>query len=367
MEKLRVAVLFGGRSTEHEVSIASATAVAQALDPARYEPLLVAIDHDGGWCFAEPEVGLLPDAVFGHPDSVEVFPAPMHGFDLRRAGEDASALRAPVDVVFPLVHGRGGEDGEIQGLLETSGVAYVGCGVLSSALCMDKVVSKRVLREAGIPVVPCLDTSRRELLAGAESFLRQVEERFGFPVFVKPANTGSSSGIERVRTRPALEGALHRAARFDLRVLAEPALRAREIECGVLGGHTPKCSIPGEIVYRGEFYDYEAKYLSEQSELLLPAPLDDAKAGEVRELAERAFRALSCWGMARVDFFLDRDTQKLVLNELNTLPGFTEGSLYPRAWETTGIPMPELCNQLIELALERKRERAQLEARYRGS
>ncbi len=361
-----MAVLFGGRSTEHEVSISSATAVVQALDPTRYESVLVAIDHDGGWSLAEPEAGLLPDAVFGHADAVAAFPTTARGFDLLGAGRDDSALRAPIDVVFPMLHGRGGEDGEIQGLLELSGVAYVGCGVLSSALCMDKVASKRLLREAGLPIIEWLDTTRRAILEQPGPFLDRIEKRFGFPVFVKPANTGSSVGIERASTRRELEAALRNAARYDLQVLAEPALRAREIECAVLGGYEPKCSVPGEIVYRGEFYDYEAKYLSEQTELVLPAPIDEAKALEVRELAERAFRALSCWGMARVDFFLTEDTRDLLVNEVNTLPGFTEGSLYPRAWETTGIPMPELCNRLIELALERQRERAQLETRYRS-
>lgn len=361
-----MAVLFGGRSTEHEVSISSATAIAEALDPARYEPVLVAIDHDGGWSFSEPEAGLLPDVVFSHADAVEAFPTPMRGFDLRRGDGDDSALRAPIDVVFPIVHGHGGEDGQMQGLLELSGVAYVGCGVLSSALCMDKVASKRVLREVGIPVVDWLDTTGHQIRAGDDSFLDQVEERFAFPVFVKPVNTGSSVGIERARTRKELESALHRAARYDLRVLVEPALCAREIECAVLGGHDPKCSVPGEITYPGEFYDYEAKYLSEQTELLLPAPIDEETTRKAQELARRAFLALSCWGMARVDFFLDEGSQGLLVNELNTLPGFTEGSLYPKAWESTGIPMPELCDRLIELALERQRERAQLETRFRS-
>ncbi len=364
--KLRVAVLFGGQSTEHEVSVHSATAIAQALDPARYDVVLVGIDHDGSWSFAEPDAGLLPEAVFGHGSAVRAFPTPANGFDLRAPGSGESILGAPIDVVFPIVHGRSGEDGELQGLLELSRVAYVGCGVLSSALCMDKVASKRILRDAGIPVLPWLDATRHEVRDQCAALLDRVAATFSFPVFIKPANTGSSVGIRRATNRDELRQALEEAAGYDLHVLVEPALDAREVECAVLGGHLPKASVAGEIVYEGGFYDYEAKYVSEATELVIPARLDEDTEAQVRELAERAFRALFCWGMARVDFFLGRDTGQLVVNELNTLPGFTEGSLYPRAWEVTGIPMPELCDQLIEHALERARARAETVTRYRS-
>jgi D-alanine-D-alanine ligase len=361
--KLRVGILFGGRSTEHEVSITSATTILHALDPARYEPVLIGVDHDGRWLAANAPTGLLPEAVFSSAAAVEVTPALDAGLGLsERLG---SARVAEIDVLFPIIHGRFGEDGTLQGLLELASVPYVGSGVLASALAMDKVATKRILRDADVPVVPCLDASRREVLRDPGPFIDRVEARFEYPLFAKPVNTGSSVGVTKARDRAELASGLADAARYDLRVLVEPGLDAREVECAVLGGHDPEASVPGEIRTRHDFYDYEAKYVSEETELVLPAPIDESTSERLRELAVRAFRVLGCWGLARVDFFLERASGELLLNELNTLPGMTEGSLYWRAWEASGLALPELVDRLIELALERHRERTELEIRYR--
>lgn len=353
--KLRVGILFGGRSTEHEVSVASATTVYEALDPARYTPLLIGIDPLGHWHRAASETGLSPAAFFDSPAASRVEPSL------------SPDLGLGVDVVFPVLHGRLGEDGALQGMLDLAGAAYVGSGVLASAAAMDKGATKRICREAGIPVVACLEESRRELLRDAAPFAERVEEEFAYPVFVKPVNTGSSVGISRARDRKGLLRALADAGRYDLAVLVEPALDAREIECALLGGDSPEASVPGEIRTRREFYDYEAKYLSADTELMLPAPIDEATTARLRDLAVRAFRALGCYGLARADFFLERGTGALFLNELNTLPGMTpEGSLFWRAWQASGVEVREGIDRLIELALERQRARAALEIRYRA-
>ena len=371
--KLRVGIVFGGRSTEHEVSVTSATTVLQAMDPARYSPVLIGIDHDGMWRVAEPELSLLPEGVFDCADAPRARPALGAGLELLRA-DGRTALAAPLDAVFPIMHGRGGEDGSLQGLLELAGVPYVGPGVGASALCMDKQLSKRALRDAGIAVVPALEAPRSELLADPAPFARRAIEAFGLPVFVKPSNTGSSVGVEKARDESALCAALRSAARYDHHVLVEPAIDAREVEVAVLGGDSPQASVAGEITYAAEFYDYEAKYASDRTRLWIPADLPEIQAEELRSAAVAAFRALKCWGMARVDFFVERATRgpsdrgsdggRWYLNELNTLPGFTDGSMYPRLWAATGIALPALVDRLIELALERHRIQSRLVVRF---
>jgi D-alanine-D-alanine ligase len=362
--KLRVGIVFGGRSTEHEVSVTSATTIFQAMDPARYAPVLIGIDHDGLWRVAEPELALLPEAVFDCPDAAHVRPAiGGGGLELLRA-DGRAALAAPLDAVFPIVHGRGGEDGALQGLLELAGVAYVGAGVAASAVCMDKQLTKRALRDAGIPVVPALEAPRAELLAEPAGFAARAIETCGLPVFVKPSNTGSSVGVEKARDERELRAALQRAARYDHHVLVEPAIDAREIEVAVLGGESPQASVAGEITYQAEFYDYEAKYASDRTRLWIPCDLPDTVTEPLRAAALAAFRALKCWGMARVDFFVERGSGSWYLNELNTLPGFTDGSMYPRLWAQSGIALPELVDRLIELALERARVQSRLLVRF---
>lgn len=366
MPKLRVGIVFGGRSTEHEVSVTSATTILKGLDPARYAPVLIGVDHEGRWHVAETEHQLLPEGVFASSAAVATFPSAGAGLDLREIRDGDNALQAPLDAIFPIIHGRGGEDGSLQGLLELADVPYVGPGVSNSALCMDKTLTKRVLRDAGVPVVPSREASRHELLRDSDAFVQVVEQEFGYPVFVKPSNTGSSVGITKAHTRADLLESIHIAARYDFNVLVEPALSAREIECAVLGGHAPEASVLGEIISAREFYDYEAKYVSDDTQLVIPAPLATERADQIRSLALEAFRALKCWGMARVDFFVERESERAWVNELNTHPGFTDGSMYPRLWEASGIALPELLDRLIELALERHREQSSLEVRFRS-
>ncbi|HTO52280.1 MAG TPA: D-alanine--D-alanine ligase family protein [Myxococcota bacterium] len=364
MSKPRVGILFGGRSTEHEVSVASATAISNALDRKRYAPVLIGVAHDGVWHVAEADSGHTPGSVIGAADTRQSFAGLRAGLELLRREDARPALAEKLDVVFPIIHGRGGEDGSLQGMLELAEIPYVGCGVLATALCMDKALAKALLRDAGIPVIPYREISRHEALLSTSEFENELEGAFPYPLFVKPTNTGSSIGVQKVRTRSHLHHAIKEAARYDHDVLVEPGVDAREIECAVLGGHAPQASQLGEVRYAAEFYDYEAKYASESTQILIPADVTPVQTEEMRRLALAAFRALKCWGMARVDFFLEKRTGKVFLNELNTLPGFTDSSMYPKLWEATGIALPELCERLIELAFERRRETASLEIKY---
>lgn len=365
--KMRVGILFGGRSTEHEVSVVSATTVLKALDPGRYAPVLLGLDQDGSWRVAETEQNLLPEAVFTSSDAGLCFPSLREGLEFLSREENRSALGQPLDVVFPIIHGRGGEDGSLQGLLEMAGVPYVGASVLATAICMDKTLTKRALRDAGVPVLPSVETTRHAALLDPYSLIGRVEGEFDYPVFVKPTKTGSSVGVRKATTPVHLHECIKEASRWDMDVLVEPAAKnAREIECAVLGGYEPQASVLGEIVTGSEFYDYAAKYVSDETQLVIPAPLPDEVSERIRALALEAFRVLKCWGMARVDFFVDRNSHAVCLNELNTLPGFTEVSMYPRLWEASGISLPHVVDRLIELALERHREQISLETRFQS-
>ncbi len=362
MAKLRVGLLFGGRSVEHEVSVTSATSILKALDPTRYEITLVAIDHDGRWHLGTP--ALPPEAtVRGQEVSLPAVPGER---TLVPGGPQAAALPATeLDVIFPIVHGRGGEDGSLQGLLELANIPYVGSGLLGSAVQMDKEVAKRLMHAAGLPVVPWqlvrAAELRRDTAAAAERALAEL----GVPVFVKPSNQGSSVGISRVSDPAALPDALREAARYDGKILVERAVDAREIEVALLGNDPIQASVAGEIRTGHEFYDYEAKYVDEDTELLVPAPISESQTRRVQELAIAAVEILEGAGLARVDFLLDRATGEFYVNEVNSLPGFTEGSMYPRLWEASGLPYPALLDRLIELALERHREGAAIETVYR--
>ncbi|TFG92715.1 MAG: D-alanine--D-alanine ligase, partial [Myxococcales bacterium] len=329
MEKLRVGLIFGGRSVEHEVSIASATSIQRALDPARYEVTLVAIDHDGRWHRGSPA---LPPEASVRGELVNL-PAAPGSHALVPTASAAGGPTSDLDVIFPIVHGRGGEDGALQGLLELAGIPYVGSGVLGSALQMDKEVSKRLLHAGGVPVTPWVLVRevelRRDPRAAAERALREIPT----PLFVKPANQGSSVGISRVDDPALLEAALLEAVRFDTKILIEPAIDAREIEVALLGSDRLEASLPGEIRTRHEFYDYEAKYVDEDTELIIPADLDDRQVRSAQRLAIRAGEILECEGLGRVDFLMDRATGELHVNEVNSLPGFTEVSMYPKLWE----------------------------------
>lgn len=360
MARIRVGLLFGGRSVEHEVSISSATSILQALDPDRYDVTLIAIDPDGRWRLGSGSELLPEKAVAG--SEVRLPPVP-GGMLLPEASSDASPRR--LDVVFPIVHGRGGEDGQVQGLLELAEIPYVGSGVLSSAVQMDKDVARRLLKAAGLPVVPDVVLRGADVSSeGRRAAAQAAVETLGLPVFVKPANSGSSVGISKARDLDALIEAIGEAARFDTKVVIEKAIDAREIEVAVLGNESPEASVPGEIVPSHEFYDYEAKYLDESTELHVPARLPEDVTKLLRSLALEAFHALEAEGIARVDFFVERETGAIFINELNSLPGFTESSMFPRLWAASGLPYPALIDRMIDLAIERHARRSRLQTRF---
>lgn len=362
--KLRVAVLFGGKSGEHEVSLASARSVMAAMDKDKYEIYPVGIDKAGQWLTTGDPMALLSAGPVPGGN-----PALQGGIVLQDARRDlvpgTHEQRFPqVDVVFPVLHGTNGEDGTLQGLLEMADLPYVGAGVLGSALGMDKAAMKAVLAAAQLPIVEYALVMRKAWRAQPERQIARVEAQFSYPVFVKPANLGSSVGVSKAHDRPELARALDLAARYDRKMLVERAVNAREIECGVLGNDDPVASVVGEVAPCNEFYDYDAKYVSEGSTLHIPASLPEATARRVQELAVRAFVALDCAGMARADFFLCRDTGTVYINELNTIPGFTSISMYPKLWAASGVPYPELIDRLIALALERHADKHTSETSY---
>jgi D-alanine-D-alanine ligase len=388
MGKLRVGILFGGRSGEHEVSLLSAASVLKAIDKTKYDVVPIGITKDGRWLTADHAERLLhggagaksdrptplragdPDATPGaallaQGEAVIVPPEPVR----RDSGMtpfriDASALRRTsdrainVDVIFPVLHGTFGEDGTIQGLLELADIAYVGAGVLGSSAGMDKDVMKSLFQAAGLPIVKHVTVLRGHWERDPKKVQRLVESKLKYPVFVKPANLGSSVGISKAHDRKELGPAIEEAARFDRKIVIEEGVggkkrKAREIECSVLGNDDPKASVAGEIVPCKEFYDYDAKYLDEGSELVIPAKITKTEMKKVQTLAIAAFQAVDCSGLARVDFLMDPKTHKITVNEINTMPGFTAISMYPKLWAASGVSYPELITRLIELGLER--------------
>ena len=388
--KLRIGVLFGGRSGEHEVSLLSAASVLKAIDRKKYDVVPVGISKEGRWLTSGESQKLLggeglqgnprnlragdPEstpgaAVLARGDSVIVPPEPpgrhhsLIPFQSSAAPEHRPAHQAiDVDVIFPVLHGTFGEDGTIQGLLELAGIPYVGAGVLGSAAGMDKDVMKRLFAAAGLPIVKHVTVLRGQWEKEPKKATREIESKLKYPVFVKPANLGSSVGISKVRDRKELGPAMDLAAGFDRKIVIEQGVggkkKAREIECSVLGNDEPKASVAGEIVPVKEFYDYAAKYLDEGSELLIPAKLSKRLTKEVQEMAIAAFKAVDCAGLARVDFLLDPTTEKLYLNEINTMPGFTAISMYPKLWAASGLEYPKLIDRLIDLAMERHAEKS---------
>jgi len=353
-KRLRVGVLFGGRSGEHEVSLASATSVIRGLDPDKYEAVPIGITKEGHWLIGAGAQKMLPEVLRGG-QRVMMTADPT---DAALVPLDRSGGGTRLDVVFPVMHGTFGEDGTIQGLLDLAGLPFVGAGVLGSAIAMDKDVAKRLLQAAKIPVVPWVAVPRTEWEKTATEVVQTIESKFQYPVFVKPATLGSSVGMTKVHSREELAPALNLAAEFAQKILVERAMVAREIEVSVLGNSEPAASVPGEIVPHREFYDYAAKYLEEGTQLLIPAKLKPAQVEKFQKLAVDAFRALELSGMARVDFFLEKAGGKIYLNEANTIPGFTSISMYPKLWEASGIPFRDLIDKLIELALEQHREKA---------
>ncbi|MCU1270479.1 MAG: D-alanine--D-alanine ligase [Acidobacteriaceae bacterium] len=386
MKKLRVGILFGGRSGEHEISLLSAASVFKAIDQNKYEVVPIGITKDGRWLTSSDAERLLhgkpleserqlragdPEAtsaaaVLQSGESVVVPPEP-HKSSMTAFQTDAPVRRASdrainVDVIFPVLHGTFGEDGTIQGLLELADIPYVGAGVLGSAAGMDKDIMKSLFRAAGLPIVKHVSVLRSEWESFPKKVQKLVETKLKYPVFVKPANLGSSVGISKARDRKELSPAIEEAAKFDRKIVIEEGVggkknKAREIECSVLGNDKPEASVPGEIVPSAEFYDYSAKYLDEGSQLIIPAKLTKAETKKVQALAIAGFRAVDCSGLARVDFLMDPKSRKIYLNEINTMPGFTSISMYPKLWAASGVTYAELISRLIQLGLDRHAEK----------
>jgi D-alanine-D-alanine ligase len=371
VKKLRVGVIYGGRSGEHEVSLASAAAVFKHLDPQRYESIPIKIEKDGRWTLPArpPTLVKAADVIAGKAvaegDAVETHLVSHPGaetlLNIHRGAGAPSVSGVMLDVVFPVLHGPYGEDGTVQGLLELANVPYVGAGVLASAVGMDKAVMKLVFAARGLPICDYVVLTKREWRRDERASTRAVVDRLGFPVFVKPANLGSSVGISKARHAIELRAAIELAASFDRKIVVEAAVpNAREIEVAVLGNDEPEASVPGEIIPSREFYDYQAKYIDDDSKPVIPAPLSEEQSADVRRLAIEAFKAVDGSGLARVDFLLSRDSGVLYLNELNTLPGFTTISMYSQMWAATGVDYPTLLDRLIQLAIDRHGEKQQL-------
>ncbi len=336
-KKTRVLVLFGGRSGEHEISILSAASIIAAIDSERFAAIPLAINRDGRWLDPPSSAALLP------PETVKS--CSLEAVDISHQ----PGLSRGFDIAFPALHGPYGEDGKVQGLLEMGDVPYVGSGVLGSACGMDKDVMKRLFRESGLPTLPHVAVWRGQV----RERRAEIERRIGFPAFVKPANLGSSVGIRKVKDSAGLLSALEYAGEFDRKIIVEPGVDAREIECSILGNEEPEASLPGEIVTPCGFYDYETKYLTDSAELVAPAELTPDQTDSIQRLAVLAFQAIGCAGLARVDFFIERATERVLLNEVNTMPGFTSISMFPRMWAASGISYPNLIERLIELGLAR--------------
>jgi len=365
--RTRLAILYGGRSAEHQVSVVSARSVMEALDPDRFEVVPIAITREGAWLLPDRSPlelaaadGSLPEV---DPAGTEVALRPEQrggsGGLMLSPPEGNSSLAGPgpgigqVDVVFPILHGPFGEDGTVQGLFELADLPYVGSGVLASALAMDKAMAKVVLAQAGLPQAPYLVVPERDWRADPGKVAAEVAGRLAYPVFTKPARLGSSIGISKVKTPEGLAAGLAAAFAHDPKAVVEQGIAARELECGVLGNDAPEASVVGEVVPGHEFYDFEAKYLDESLKLEIPAPVPDAVRAQVRELSKRAFQALDCEGFARVDFFYEEATGRVLVNEVNTIPGFTPKSMFPLLWAASGLAYPDLVARLVELAVER--------------
>jgi len=383
-KKIRVGVLFGGRSGEHEVSLLSAASVVEAIDKNKYEVVPIGITKDGRWLTSDHAERLLrgehkeerhlragdPDftpgaAVLAKGESVMVPPVPgveLQPFETNLPHRRSSDRAINVDVIFPVLHGTFGEDGTIQGLLELADIPYVGAGVLGSAAGMDKDIMKRLFRQAGLEMVKHVTVLRSQWEGNPKKVRREIEKTLKYPVFTKPANLGSSVGISKVHDRGELAAAMNEAAKFDRKIVVEQGVggkagRAREIECSVLGNDQPQASVAGEVVPAAEFYDYNAKYIDEGSKLHIPAKLTRAQQKKVQEMAVKAFLAVDCAGLARVDFLMDPKSGRIFVNEINTMPGFTSISMYPKLWAASGISYPDLIDRLIQLGLQRFEEK----------
>jgi D-alanine-D-alanine ligase len=371
VKKIRIGVIYGGRSSEHEISLASAAAVFMNLDPDRYDPVAIRIEKDGRWMLPDrpPKLASAADVIAaggeGGDASLEAHLVAHPGVEtllrLDRTKPTSAVPGLTLDVIFPVLHGPYGEDGTVQGLFELANVPYVGAGVLASAVGMDKAMMKGVFAARGLPICDYEVVSKHDWKRDERGILMRVVNRLGFPVFVKPANLGSSVGISKAKHAAELRAAIELAGSFDRKIVIEAAVpQAREVEVAVLGNDEPEASVPGEVVPSREFYDYRAKYIDDDSKLLIPAPLTDRQTEEVRGVAIAAFKAVDCSGLARVDFLLSGGSGVLYLNELNTLPGFTTIGMYAKLWAASGLAFPALLDRLIALALERHADKQQL-------
>lgn len=374
MGKLRVAIVFGGRSGEHEVSLMSAQSIMNAIDRERYEVVPIGITKEGRWLVGgDPMKALLEGKIDGAVTETALSVPASSGRSssapaaLESSHPGAPALMASADIYFPVLHGPYGEDGTIQGLFDLAGVPYVGAGVAASAVGMDKAFMKMALQHAGLPVMDYIVFTDAQWATDDSALRERVGRELDYPCFVKPANLGSSVGISRVVSPDGLEAAVREAFRHDRKIVVERAAQhCREVEVSVLGNDEPQASVPGEIVPANDFYDYEAKYLNDDSELIIPARISEETAAEVRRMAVAAFQAVDASGLARIDFFVHKETEAIWVNEINTMPGFTRISMYPKLWEATGLPYPELIDRLIELGLERHQRRMRREATAAG-
>jgi D-alanine-D-alanine ligase len=354
-KKLRVAVLFGGKSGEHEVSIQSAASVLKAIDRNRFDVIPIAIDKSGEWRIGLKALPYLEGT--GEPALLESLKTGLPVVSVQGEGMVPALDWDAVDVVFPVLHGTYGEDGTIQGFFELANIPYVGAGVLASAVGMDKVMMKKIFAHEGLPQGRFSFVLRSRLEREMDQVIEEIEAAFDYPVFLKPANLGSSVGISKATNREELIKGLRLAAQYDRKVVVEEFIPAREVEVAVLGNDDPQASVPGEIVSSNDFYDYRAKYIDGKSEMRIPAELPAETAEEIRRLAVKAYQAIDCSGLARVDFFVRKDNGQVLINEINTLPGFTQYSMYPKLWEHSGLSYTDLITKLIELAMERHREK----------
>jgi len=372
--RIKVGILFGGKSGEHEVSIQSAKSVMRSLDTAKYEVTPIGITKTGRWIVGPDAFDALQSRLSTHalgagdmsqalssPDTANALSLAasegMNAVQFEQQSDFVPPSLATIDVVIPVLHGSYGEDGTMQGLLEILDVPYVGAGVLASAVGMDKVFMKTIFGAAGLPQVPFTHFTRRRFEQHPEEVVVDVETQLGYPCFVKPANLGSSVGISKAKNRADLYTAIELAAKYDRKIIVEQGLDVREIEVAVLGNDDAIASVPGEVVSSNEFYDYKAKYLDGESVLTIPAPVSSQTAAEIRTQAVAAYRAVDCSGLARIDFFVEKETNRVLVNEINTMPGFTQFSMYPKLWEATGMSYVELIDRLVQLAIERHAEK----------
>jgi D-alanine-D-alanine ligase len=364
-KKLNVGIIFGGRSAEHEVSLVSATSVINALDKKKYEIILIGITLDGRWISSPNALDVLKSRknIDKQPQKL-IVPDPNHRSLVKLFSKKLEEEK--LDVVFPVLHGTFGEDGTIQGLFEIANIPYVGAGVLASSVAMDKIIARQLYKAAGIPVVPDVWFLWKDYKISKNRFIEKIEKQLGYPCFVKPPNLGSSVGISKAHNRKELINAIELASQYDRKILVEMAVpNTCEIEVSVLGNANPIASVAGEIIPSNEFYDYDAKYVDGKSKSEIPAKLPKNVARKIQEYALRGYRAVDCSGMARADFLVDKKTNKIYLNELNTIPGFTSISMYPKLWEASGIPYSKLLDKLILLAIGRQKEKSNLKTFYK--